>query len=277
MVLVLQAILVGVFIGVVVAGCIAYIISRHCRSQAAVADVYFAYPSRAQPVVATIYRGGCSIFYIVILLLELVENGFSIYKYYTIWNFTLQLIYFVWATTFSLRLAMLPAKAPIHVTPELRTLNTLFGWVLPVSFVVLIVFWALLYGPGYDLSAYSVAEHAVNNILLVLEFAANDFYVGKASIVYACLLWPALYAAWACLSYATWLGSWPYKFLDLDKNSAIGWYIGVLLGHFILFGVAYLLSVLKRKLKPSLVTTPPILAEPLPVSSTDLDSIQIAP
>ncbi|OQS07198.1 hypothetical protein THRCLA_00805 [Thraustotheca clavata] len=260
MALLVQAILVGVLIAVVVVGCGLWIMYKHYRPSNE-PELFFNYPTRSYYIIGIIVRSFCCVYYIVILITELIENnGLSIYKWYTIWNFTLQLVYFLGATKFQWSHRSIPSKTPILMTKTYHRLNTLFDWSFSCSFIVAIVFWTLLYGPNYNLTWYSVCEHAVNNVLLFIEFSINDFYVHTSSIVYACLLWPALYAAWACFSNITWLnGVWTYNFLNLDKPTAIGWYIGVLVGHFVLFGVAYLLSLLKQRLKPSVLVSPETL------------------
>ncbi|KDO21832.1 hypothetical protein SPRG_12646 [Saprolegnia parasitica CBS 223.65] len=166
------------------------------------------------------FRYLCLAFYLVVLVAQWIKSGFAAYNFYTFWNFNLQAVYFAWTLL-----------ACVVGSVNSRGLNTLFDVVFANSFVVAAVFWGVLYSPKYGVTWLQVAQHGVNSVLLLLEFALNDFSVQPRSLIYASFLLPDVFAAFAWVARECWLDYWVYSFLNVYKVASPLWYVGMLLGH----------------------------------------------
>ncbi|KAG9405687.1 hypothetical protein AC1031_003598 [Aphanomyces cochlioides] len=172
------------------------------------------------------------------------------FRYYTLWNFILQTIYYILMLSYQLRHRNESKEVPTDT--EFRALNTLFDICISVSFLVCLVFWAVVHptSPGQVITLNLVYQHGINCVLLIIELAFNGFVVRGSTFGYT-LLFPALYGILSWIGHETWLnGVWPYKFLDISSPASPGWYIGVVLVHPIFLWVAIQLSKLKRRCRP---------------------------
>ena len=175
-----------------------------------------------------------------------MTRGPSCYQWYTVWNFTLQTIYFVWSVLDQRRLSRQ------ENTTHLTSLNTLFDIIFANSLLIGIIFWTILYDKN-DATWLAYGEHGINTLLLIIEFILNPFLTQWTSIVYASCSLPAAYASFAWISHDTWLSKWPYSFLDVESQYAPVWYLGLLIGHGIFFSITIALSKLKQKYRPTLL------------------------
>ncbi|OQR80733.1 hypothetical protein ACHHYP_17275 [Achlya hypogyna] len=166
-------------------------------------------------------------------------------SYYTVWNFIVQAVYYIWAIYY--QLSHWGARNGNSIAHP-RSLNTLFNLVWSHSMLVLVVFWTELYYP--TMPWYSYIQHGGNTLLFFVEFAGNHFCVQGSDIVYVAVF-PTLYTTFIWISHDTWLnGSWPYEFLNMDTPIAPLWYAGIFAAHFVFFGVACGVSSLKMKFFP---------------------------
>ncbi|EQC25636.1 hypothetical protein SDRG_16491 [Saprolegnia diclina VS20] len=219
-----QPIVVGVLLAVVFFGGVAFVLKqRHAPPSP-------RFQSRS-PTALFCFRSLCLAFYLVVLVAQWVQSGFASYNFYTFWNFNLQAVYFGWTLL-----------ACVVGSVNSRGLNTLFDVVFANSFVVATVFWLVLYSPKYGVTWLQMAQHGVNSMLLGLEFALNDFSVQPRSMAYASFLLPDVFAAFAWVAREGWLNYWVYSFLNVYKVASPLWYVGILLGHCVFFGLAVCLS-----------------------------------
>ncbi|EQC25635.1 hypothetical protein SDRG_16490 [Saprolegnia diclina VS20] len=185
-------------------------------------------------------------FYVIVIIAQFVEAGIvAEYVYYTFWNFNLQAIYFGWAIVTSL-----------VRSNDSCARNTLFDVVFVNSFLIATVFWGALYSHIYKVTWLHISQHGINSALLLLEFGLNDLRVQLRSMVYASFLLPDIFGAFAWVVHEYWVDDWVYPFLDVTKDFALLWYMGMLLGHCAFFGLAMGLSKLKAHWHQS--STPPL-------------------
>ncbi|KDO18516.1 hypothetical protein SPRG_16121 [Saprolegnia parasitica CBS 223.65] len=184
----------------------------------------------------------------IILVIDVQEYGTTAFSYYTIWNFALQTVYHALAAGFLL--SHWNARGGATVVVQSHPLNSLFDICLTNSLLVAVVFWTELYYP--TMPWYSYIQHGVNTLLFVLELFLGDFDVQSEDFKYAGMS-PTIYTTFIWISHDTWLdGWWPYDFLSMDTSTTPLWYIGIFLGHFVLFGGAYGLSQVKTRCIPTL-------------------------
>ena len=164
--------------------------------------------------------------------------------FYTTWNFILQAFYFGLVVYYTLRPTV---SQKVHVF-----IRAIFDITLSTSFLVFLVTWAILYphaltiGKGHLFTTnVSYLQHGGNVILLLLELCGNSFTVNSKNI-YLLPIWPIVFCAYAWIIEAG-FGLWPYHFLRMDVNGTVIWYIGLLLVHYLFFGVAMVFSTLKKK------------------------------
>ncbi|KDO20571.1 hypothetical protein SPRG_13602, partial [Saprolegnia parasitica CBS 223.65] len=243
-----QPIVVGVLLALVFVGAVAVgLKQRHSPPPA-------RFQSRS-PTALLCFRSLCLAFYLVVLVAQWIKSGFAAYNFYTFWNFNLQAVYFAWTLL-----------ACVVGSVNSRGLNTLFDVVFANSFVVAAVFWGVLYSPKYGVTWLQVAQHGVNSVLLLLEFALNDFSVQPRSLIYASFLLPDVFAAFAWVARECWLDYWVYSFLNVYKGASPLWYVGMLLGHCVFFGLAIGLSKLKQSVRRDATElTSPLVRESISV------------
>ncbi|KDO21834.1 hypothetical protein SPRG_12648 [Saprolegnia parasitica CBS 223.65] len=204
-----------------------------------------------RPALLLATRALTVVFYLVVLIDDLSAGGIRNYDYYTFWNFNLQTIYFAYSLVVQWRSVQ---------QGHARRLNTLFDVVLADALLVMTVFWAILYDSSKPFRWVEVAEHGVNSVLVLLEFALNDYSVQKRSVVYASCLFPAVFGAFAWVGRSSWRDDWVYPFLNVTDTVAPLWYMGLIVGHGIFFGVALGLAKLKRCVRQPATPSEPLLS-----------------
>ncbi|OQR96289.1 hypothetical protein THRCLA_22013 [Thraustotheca clavata] len=187
---------------------------------------------------------------IAILVIEVFALGTKMFSYYTIWNFILQTIYYVWALKYQFSTAQ-SRNEPVATTKETHYLNTLFDVCFSNSILVVGVFWGFLYHPG--MHWYGYFEHGGNTLAFIIEFVSNHFLISRRSWFFT-IFFAAIYSIFIWISYATWLhGVWPYFFLSMDTPYAPLWYIGIFGGHVLMYGVALGFSRVKEHCLPAMI------------------------
>ena len=172
--------------------------------------------------------------------------------FFTIWNYYLQSVYWVFALVSSVGdLRGWGERSPTW----LRTVvHCLFEVALPLSWLVTIVLWGILlpadlmkYHVCHECNFFSYNQHAVNTIVLLVEFGLNDLVVTWRHVGLA-VIWSVTYCvfSWAVHA-ATDPGFWPYFFLQLNTPMAIVWYPALLLLGIGLYAAAVGASHLKRR------------------------------
>ncbi|OQR96292.1 hypothetical protein THRCLA_22014 [Thraustotheca clavata] len=237
-----QEIVVGILLAIIFCIC-TYILYKQ-KSQP-IASGTFQYRSRCNYNSLLVLRLVMLAVYIVVIVVQASDMGVQMLKYYTVWNFLLQALFYI----LSVRFIMAHHKAvnqPQAITTEYRVLNTIFDISVSNSLMVVIVYWTLLYSPS--MPWFSYIEHAINAVALSIDFCLNPFLIKRTDAVLIALL-PAIYAVFGWVSYYTWLDHvWPYNFLRMDSNAAPGWYVAIFVGHLIVFGLVLLLSKAKEKI-----------------------------
>ncbi|OQR96285.1 hypothetical protein THRCLA_22012 [Thraustotheca clavata] len=213
------------------------------------------------------FRVFCVLYYLVMLINQFIESGIAMYEFYTLWNFTLQFVYFVWVTTYQYSHRH-SSTIPILMAKQYKRLNTLFDVAIVDSILVMVVFWGILYSPTLSFSWLAPFEHGVNTLLLLMEFVLNPFLIQRSSIVYASFLWPGAFAVFAWIAHDWWMHKWVYPFLNISKPSSPAWYAGMIIGHCVFFALCIGLSKVKNHFKP-----PTVLATTSPSSVAAFDKI----
>ncbi|KDO20572.1 hypothetical protein SPRG_13603 [Saprolegnia parasitica CBS 223.65] len=225
-----QPVVVGIFLALVLLGAVLLLL----RQRASPAPPCVCYPTRYPKVLLGV-RCMSLVFYTAVIIAQFIEAGMvAEYVYYTFWNFNLQAIYFGWAIV-----------ASIVGSVDSHRRNTLFDVIFANSFLIAGVFWGVLYSPIYSVTWLHMSQHGINSVLLVLEFGLNELRIQPRSMVYASMLLPDVFGAFAWVVRECWVDDWVYPFLDVTKDVALLWYIGMLLGHCAFFGLAMGLSKLK--------------------------------
>ncbi|CAK5170120.1 unnamed protein product [Aphanomyces euteiches] len=204
-------------------------------------DYLVAVEVRPSNIKLLLYRVAVLAFFVVVWIIRINSSNWFNLNYYTYWNFTLQIVYLSAVIVYQAR-----HWANIQVNAA-RGLNILHDVMLSSCFLVTLVFWILLFDPKKppsDFATYIV--HLANLVLLLIEFAANEFVVQRSSLKYL-VLWPTLYSILTWIGNVTYLdGFWPYDLMDLNKSLAPVIWFGIILAHVVCFCIALLLSKLKR-------------------------------
>ncbi|KAL1499385.1 hypothetical protein AB1Y20_011591 [Prymnesium parvum] len=174
-------------------------------------------------------------------------------SFYTVWNYHLQLLDWACAVAASACWLLHPDGAPSsaaasalkHLTLCLCELCT------PASVLVSILLWGVLFphaaahGDYSDLSFNSFAMHAVNTVLLLVEFRVNRITVQRHHVLFI-LAWAMAYAIFAWVQHP-FTHCWPYFFLSLTSAEAIFWYAAIAGLHVVVYAAACWLSSLKER------------------------------
>jgi hypothetical protein len=230
------------------------------RRNATVEPEYFQYTSPRAYLLLFCFRVLALSFFAITLTYKTYvsfrDDSYN-FIYYSNWNFTAQLLYFTWMLKFQSFHWKSHCVGSLLVTREGRILNTFFDVIFAASLVVALVYWAVLYpteeGP---LTWVTVATHGINTVLVIVEYRLNHLVTQWSNVVYASFLWPGTYSLFAVIAQATWLGFWPYFFLDTSKPVAPAWYLGLLAIHFVFNLLTIGASKLKQRFLPALVAVP---------------------
>jgi hypothetical protein len=167
---------------------------------------------------------------------------------YTCWNFFVQLFYFGWAAKYQWYHCRASTMKDISLSAEGHRLNALLSICLPLSLMVIIVYYGYLFDPK-DFSWTSIVQHGVNTVLLLIEFSLNHCRIEKGAWVYMGLL-TGTYVAFVWILHDATSMAWPYSFFDMTDKFAPLWFVGIFLIHALTFGFAVGLSTLKQRYVP---------------------------
>jgi hypothetical protein len=192
-----------------------------------------------------IFHVSSAIFFVIVLLYEVIATHGHSVAFYTCWNFTLQTLYWFWA--------FLDPGARSHLR------KVLFDIAFPTMWLVATVVWLILYpmAKNGDASQDTIArllnwrsyiQHGGNAVLFSIEFAWNEPRVMPLSGLPVMTLWCTLYVGFAWIVH-TWTKFWPYPFMKMDQETmAPLWYAVMLLLHCFWFVVVRCATHSKLKL-----------------------------
>eukprot|EP01103_Thecamoeba_quadrilineata_P006631 TRINITY_DN1635_c0_g1_i4.p1 TRINITY_DN1635_c0_g1~~TRINITY_DN1635_c0_g1_i4.p1 ORF type:complete len:250 (-),score=-10.80 TRINITY_DN1635_c0_g1_i4:537-1286(-) len=142
-------------------------------------------------------------------------NHGEFFSYYTIWNYTMLMIFFMFGACISFTRIPWGKYSELHEEELTRTQYQLLGtivWVLfeitlTMAILVDTVLWGILYPACVHQNGTSVCNgvlvtfesincHAVNFIFIFIEFFLNDFIVVPAHCLFV-LYWAVMYMAFA--------------------------------------------------------------------------------
>ena len=125
--------------------------------------------------------------------------GYS-YRFFTIWNFFLLLVYFGLGAALTLVALMRPADGAKELSWVHMVHYAMFEIALPSACLVDIVLWGVLYpyavtqGQGATLTNYtSVMQHAINLVLMLIEFIFFSSYALTPWHVALLAIWAGSY------------------------------------------------------------------------------------
>lgn len=123
-----------------------------------------------------------------------------------------------------------------------------FQALLPAAMLTDLVYWVILVRPNSHHSFIDINMHAVNLVLLLVEFSLNSLRFPWFRISYL-ILWSAAYAVFQFTLHFTGLSHrWPYAFLNVDTPYAPAWYLFIIVFHGICFAICLLLALGKQSL-----------------------------
>ncbi|KAL3824847.1 hypothetical protein ACJIZ3_020876 [Penstemon smallii] len=218
---------------------------------------------------------------LLMLIVNVIVDGGSIFYFYTQWTFTLVTIYFALGSLLSMHgcyryindsgsnkhldteggFYVLNATKGKNLNQEnpVRQIAGFWGYVFQVIFqmnagaVVLtdIVFWFIIVPflaiKDYNLNLLIITMHSINAVFLLGDTALNCLRFPWFRIGYF-FLWTAVYVVFQWLVHACVSLWWPYPFLDLSSSFAPLGYSTVALMHIPCYGVFVLIMKAKHSL-----------------------------
>lgn len=213
----------------------------------------------SHPAVLLFTRFISFVFCLTILIIILADapkgQGF---RFYTVWNFTLVVVYFFFALAQSIR-----AYFHNFVLSEVakqsffdRATYILFQVCISMSFLVDVVLWSILYPNAVHsddedccyqyTNFFSITVHGINLALMLVDLFLNRVTFVHSHIVFI-IYWLLAYGAFEWI-YVAKTGDDPvYFFMDTSKKVAPAWYIGMFALHVLFYYVAFGLTHLRRK------------------------------
>ncbi|KAL4105849.1 hypothetical protein PRIC1_003905 [Phytophthora ramorum] len=222
------------------------------------------------------FRAGAATFFVLVQICDVWRSGGRCLAFYTSWNFILQGAYFcgaAWCTHGQLQRRLDERTAsytalkdgdddgtgsPFASRRRVRTvhwmdLELLLDVCLAASLLICVVVWTVLYPyavkighPERILNGVSYCQHAVNVVLLQIDFFASRHQVSRDALPLI-MGWPSVYAIFAWIVHGTVArGFWPYPFLELDTPWAPIWYGGLLVAHVLALLLVMMLSMVKH-------------------------------
>ena len=203
--------------------------------------------------------------------------------YFTVWNYILQLFWWIGAT-FASGMAVCRKASPDWLR---LGLHHIFSVSVPASLLVSAVLWGVLLPQSVRehkkhtvLNFFSYNQHLVNTCLLLLELGINRLLIRIDALPHL-ILWTIIYTVFVWVHHASnhW---WPYFFMRMSTWAALPWYGAILVLHGAFFGVALGMSRLKSYWQLDLIDEPaarreftavlehgPLSVLPLPTSCSE--------
>lgn len=127
-----------------------------------------------------------------------------------------------------------------------------FQTVLPAAVLTDLVYWGLLIPVFLPANFYhsfvDINMHAVNLVLLLIEFALNSLRFPWFRISYL-ILWSAAYCFLQWGVHSTGVTRWwPYPFMNVDTPYAPAWYLAIIFFHGVGAALCLLLALFKRRI-----------------------------
>ncbi|KAJ9568274.1 LOW QUALITY PROTEIN: hypothetical protein OSB04_004240 [Centaurea solstitialis] len=226
------------------------------------------------------YRIFAFIVLLILIILNAIVDGGSIFYYYTQWTFTLITIYFgigsccryTDATNITTKLVIeefdeehatitnLPNAAKSIRRKDqnhARQVAGFWGYTFQIIFqmqagaVVLTdcVFWFIIMPflamKDYNLNFFIINMHSINAVLLVGDTALNSLRFPWFRIAYF-VLWTCVFVVFQWIVHACIALWWPYPFLDISSSFSPLWYLLVALLHVPCYGIFVLVIKLKH-------------------------------
>ena len=180
-----------------------------------------------------------------LLCWRLTVEGYKYFYYLTNWNWILNFLFFAAALT--------------HRNPSFSPLlNSLFAAVQPISWIVTIVFWALLFDSTkapVDLFSQSIS-HSLNLLLPLIDLFLNRIILHLPHILCP-IIFSLLYMGTVMVCHLVYGASWPYDFLisvngGMSGGINIGYTIAFVIGFWVIcllfVGFTFLLIWIREKL-----------------------------
>eukprot|EP00056_Hartaetosiga_gracilis_P023051 m.34921 g.34921 ORF g.34921 m.34921 type:complete len:316 (+) comp9966_c2_seq1:33-980(+) len=218
----------------------------------------------------------CFLFSLIILIIILATaTAGQSFEYYTVWNFTLLIVFFLCASVHSVREMFHGWR--LSATPNPRFFDKLtvilYHICLTMVLMVDIVLWTILYpqakkaheehptrnpnpNPNEDddyvecctqfTNFFSVVVHGLNFFMMLSELIQNRIRFSIANCLWL-LIWMSSYAIFQWFFALSPNGRWVYFFMDTTTESAAAWYPGLFILHIVFFFIVFGFSKLKEK------------------------------
>ncbi|GAB2262775.1 hypothetical protein Droror1_Dr00003772 [Drosera rotundifolia] len=236
-------------------------------------DLWVPCWSNLNPVWVLVYRVFAMVIMGWILYQMVIFAGFWSFHFYTIWTFTLLIVYFAIGAVVSAQECMMYMKGPVNVGEKEKLLKNkevinglqnhgyhdeasdkagYLGNIMHIMYLTCagailmtdIVFWCLLVpmlaGVTFELNLLMISIHSLNAVFLLGDSALNRLPFGWFGLIYF-FLWGAIYVLTQWILHARGLTWWPYPFLDLANPWAPLWYLGLTLFHIPCYGIYVLI------------------------------------
>ncbi|XP_024517237.1 uncharacterized protein LOC9629751 [Selaginella moellendorffii] len=129
-------------------------------------------------------------------------------------------------------------------------LQILFQISAPAVLLTDAMFWLVLVPlvipSGFRNNFLNINVHGINALFILTEFMVNTMPFPWFRCAYF-TLWSVAYTLFLWIMHATGVSWWPYPFLDITTASAPIWYSGLIVLHFVSFGVCSVLGVAKEQ------------------------------
>eukprot|EP00049_Salpingoeca_infusionum_P027776 m.34229 g.34229 ORF g.34229 m.34229 type:complete len:290 (+) comp9750_c0_seq1:27-896(+) len=180
------------------------------------------------------------------------------FSFYTIWNFTMLMVYFCLAAFQSLRARITATsddKTPSSAFVD-RTTFALFEICAAMVLLVDVVLWSVLYPHAIksgnqaaidgilNFGSYNV--HGANLLFMAGEMVLSQMVVVPSHVLFVGV-WLFAYGIYSWIRAADHRG-WVYFFMDTTQDYAAVWYAGLMLMHGAFYFCGFLFAKLKMKL-----------------------------
>lgn len=141
-------------------------------------------------------------------------------------------------------------ETQVEASVEGYVTQCVFQAVLPAAVLTDLIYWGFLVPvflpPNWQHSFIDINKHAINLVILIIEFSLNSLRFPWFRVSYF-ILWSTAYVSfqWICHS-AGIVHYWPYPFMNVDTPYAPAWYFFIIFCHGICFAICLLLAFCKQ-------------------------------
>ncbi|RHX98703.1 hypothetical protein DYB34_003611 [Aphanomyces astaci] len=228
-------------VGTVEALSVVVSVSVLCRFPPSDNEAYHSsYALRPSPTVFKhLFYVCCLLGFLAVLVSDIWKSDGYCLNQYSVWALSMQIIYWSWSL-----------QDPKCIS---RGRLILFDVVFPVSIVITVVVWLVLYPMAGNTrndeywNWISWSQHGLNTALLVVEFLWSDARAVGWSTCALVTLFPTTYTIYAWMLHASHpLTPWLFaSFLPIDDPSAPFWFIALVALHAGVFAVVVCLAACK--------------------------------